>query len=198
MAFTGGQLVADALRWRGHLYRASGDRFFNPPDYQGDCSGLIKRVLDDAGVPNDASAPQGGAVGYTSVTFQDWISRCVAARIVPPGDLTTARRTPGMIVCHGHVSGPEGHIAITGGQNNVVETPSAEGHWVGISSFDRNTYDFAGYIPGVVYPWGEGVAIPNLMAAAQDSCTSSCLGAALILAGGTGGLLELLHLAHLL
>ena len=166
MAPTGAQLAQRSLSHRGVPYSANPALRFGPDFY--DCSGMIHRDLMDEGVDDR------GADGWTSVTFQDWITRAGGTS----SSLAVARVTPGMIVCLGHVSGPAGHIALTLGNNQVLETPSAEGHQVGISPFDRNRFDFAGYIPGVVYPAGEVLTAGNAVALGQDQlsgCFRGCL-----------------------
>lgn len=196
---TGAQFFEQCLSHRGASYSAAGDRF-GPTRF--DCSGMIHASLKELGVNDADGAVAGGAGGFTSLTYQDWITRAVALRIVPPGDLSVARTTPGMIVCLGHQTGPEGHIAVTGGANNVVETPSAEGFAVGVSAFDRNRYDFAGYVPGLVYPWGDRVTPGAIGGLARDAGCGSCLVVALVLSGlgalGAGELAHFTHLAHLL
>lgn len=192
---TGSQLVTQMLTHRGAPYSAGADRF-GPTRF--DCSGAIHNDLRELGVDDS------GAHGWTSVTFQDWIVRTdqQSRSMGGPGfvgTLNVARTVPGMIVCHGHQSGPGGHIALTMGNNQVVETPSAEGHKLGVSSFDRNHYDFAGYLPGVTYPPGERFTPGAAVGLVKDTgclpagCTSGC---ALLLVGAPFGLLvaELLHL----
>lgn len=130
------ELVNLALAKRGAPYSTANR--FGPITY--DCSGLIHACLMLGGVDDS------GAGGWTSRTYQDWIARNGAG-----ASLAKARVEPGMIVTLGHTDGPHGHIGLTAGGGQVIETPSAQGHQVGVSAFDRNRWDFAGFIPGVTY-----------------------------------------------
>lgn len=190
---TGADVANEALGLQGIPYSAGSDRFLNTSPQRGDCSGICHAILLLLKVDDR------GADGWTSLTFQDWIT--ASGRT---GSLPAARVTPGMVVCLGHTGGPHGHIAITLGNNTVFETPSAAGPKSGISPFDRNGYDFAGYIPGVDYPAGMTLAsITANPQATADGCLQGCAsGGCLLTVGalaGAGVGLELLtKLAHLL
>lgn len=128
---TGQQLIDWCVAQRGKPYSWEGR--FGP--YYFDCSGLVTAACWAHGL-----SPS----GQNSTGLELW------ARNEGLGlDLFYAMHTPGALVyVWGY--GANGHVAMSlGDGEHIVETPSAEGHCVGISPFWRSNWTGASLIPGV-------------------------------------------------
>lgn len=132
---TGQDLVNWCVAQRGHPY--SWTNRFGPDNF--DCSGLITAACWAHGLE---------PTGFNSTGLEIWC-RDNGLGI----DLGTALNTPGALVfVWGY--GADGHVAMSMGDGRLIETPSQEGHMVGISNFWRMNWTGAALIPGVDYGGG--------------------------------------------
>lgn len=129
---TGQDLVDHALAKRGHPY--SWTNRFGPDNY--DCSGLVTACLWELGI---------NPSGTNSTGLELWAN----AEGQPTIDPADVLHTPGaLLYVWGY--GAEGHVAISMGDGqHIVETPSSEGHRVGVSSFWRHNWTGASLVPGI-------------------------------------------------
>lgn len=132
---TGQQLVDWCVTQRGIGYSWEGR--FGPYAY--DCSGLMVATMRANGIEPG---------GFNSTGQEIWCRDNGLAI-----DINTALSIPGALVfVWGY--GANGHVAMSMGDGRIVETPSAEGHQVGISNFWRHNWTGAALIPGVDYGLG--------------------------------------------
>lgn len=136
----------DLINWclsqRGHPY--SWDSRFGPQNF--DCSGLMTAACWANGL---------SPTGFNSTGLELW------CRSFDLGiEVDAALSIPGALVfIWGY--GAEGHVAMSMGDGRIVETPSAEGHFVGVSDFWRHNWTGAALIPGVDYGLEEEKPAPD-------------------------------------
>lgn len=132
----GADLVNAALSFRGEPYSTNGGRTSQTSGYK-DCSGLVFAALTKCGIQ------PGGTV---STSLEVWAVNN-GGRYISRDE---AINTPGAgIAIWGYGSG--GHIGISMGGGQVVETPSQEGRKVGVSPFSRNRWTRFFLFPGISY-----------------------------------------------
>lgn len=140
---TGAAVVKAGWTFHREVYSTAAHRCDIHSNYK-DCSGLACAAYTLAGA------------GFGCLASRELQDSCIET--VP---LNLAPGIPGLIVTLGHQDGPHGHAGVTVGDGmHVLETPSAEGHFVGLSPFWRNHWDFAGKRKGVLYGAGTPITLP--------------------------------------